>query len=332
MSGILDNKSRVLDTIVTLEGRRQIASANLKIEYVSFTDAGTYYSSDLVSGSSDATKRIFLEQSHLPQDQIVFESDDSGRLMPFKNSNNVSVKDGRFLTYDYDAANATLMSGTLETVSFLSGSEFQEISSELLRSSVENFARLRIIGSKDAVFGDDGFGTNTENITFVVTDKKPIANKQAFVANVDQVESLFQDVKLSKLKNFEYLPPINKTSVDDETKRDYRKTAKYQLGSYKPWGRTHVNGLTPKQLEDGLKFYEANGYVKSMFFDPTSMKNSLVGQFFENGYDTMKKLDVIDFGTYIHNGKKKHAFFVGKLTVDSMETHSFTHLFTLVFG
>lgn len=332
MSGILDNKSRVLDTIVTLEGRRQIASANLRVEYVSFTDSGTYYAADIVSGSSDATTRIYFEQCNLPQDQITFESDDSGKLLPFRNSSDINVKDGRFLEYDFDASNASLVSGTMETIRFISGSEFSDVASNLLVSSVDNFNRLRIIGTRDSLFEDDGFGVSRDEIVFTLTDKKPIPDAQSYVANADHVDSLFQDIKLSKLKNFEFLPPINKSFVSDETKRDYRRTNNVQLGKFKPWGRTHLTGLSTRQLELELNSYEKNGYAKSITFDPTSSKNSLIGQFFEVSYDTMKKLDVIDYGSYVYNGKKKHAFFVGKLFVDNNETHSFTHLFTLVFG
>lgn len=332
MSGILDNKSRILDTIVTLEGRRQIANANLRIEYVSFTDSGVHYSADVASGSTDATKTFYLEQSHLPQDQITFESDDSGRLMPFRNSADMNVKDGRFLQYEFNSANASLISGTLETMRFMSGSEFQDASNVLLESSIENLAKLRIIGSADRLFDEEGFGTNRDNIEFVITDKSPISDPQSYVANVDHVDSLFQDIRLSKLKNFEFLPPINKSFISDVTKRDHRLTGDVQLGRYKPWGRTQLNGLTGTQLERELSSYEKAGFSRSISFDPTTTKNSLVGQFFEVNYDTMKKLDVIDFGHYVHNGKKKHAFFIGKLSVDNNETHVFTHIFTLVFG
>ena len=41
MSGILDNKSRVLDTVITTEGRRQLAEGGVDIQYVTFTDGAT---------------------------------------------------------------------------------------------------------------------------------------------------------------------------------------------------------------------------------------------------------------------------------------------------
>jgi hypothetical protein len=70
-------------------------------------------------------------------------------------------------------------------------------------------------------------------------------------------------------------------------------------------------------------------------------------QAFEVTNDTMFKLDIIDFGVWNapHNssfaeqitanmpGQTMHILFVGKLiTKPESETHSFIHLFTLIFG
>ena len=74
MSGILDSKTRVLDSLITLEGRKQLMNGGMNIKYVSFTDGSVVYKEDLFnSGSSDdATQRIQFEASNLPQDQISF--------------------------------------------------------------------------------------------------------------------------------------------------------------------------------------------------------------------------------------------------------------------
>ena len=84
MAGILDNKTRILDTIVTELGRRQISSGKMKIEYATLTDASAYYEFDPVSGSSDATRRIYFEApGKRKQDLITFETDDGGKLLGF---------------------------------------------------------------------------------------------------------------------------------------------------------------------------------------------------------------------------------------------------------
>ena len=86
MAGILDSKQRIMDVIITEEGRRQVATGELRIEFASFTDAHTFYEASGSAGdiASDASHRLFLEAFNRPQDQIVLETDDVGQLIPFK--------------------------------------------------------------------------------------------------------------------------------------------------------------------------------------------------------------------------------------------------------
>lgn len=321
-----------MDTIVTFEGRRQIANADLRIEYVSFTDAGSHYRADIASGSADATTRLYLEAASLPQDQITFEADDSGRLKPFSNGFGVSMKDGQIISYSFDALTASVLTGSNEEMHLLNGDEFASTAGTLLASSIDNFTRLRLIGTRDSLFEDDGFGVGNSNVEFVMNNDRPIRDRSQIAVRLTQKESLFQDVRLSKVINFEYLPPINRTNDVTIDKRDHRTTTKHQLGNYMPWGRTHLDGLSPAQLEDELAYYERLGYARTISFEPTSLNNRLFAQAFELTSNTMTKLDVIDYGQYLVNGQLHHAFFVGKVYVDENDTHTFIHLFTMVFG
>jgi len=332
MSGILDQKSRIMDTIVTLEGRRQISSSKLKIEYLSFTDASTHYRPDVHSGSADASARLYFEQSHLPQDQITFEADDSGRLSPFGNSEGTIVKDGQILGYSFNAITSSTFTGQSQNMTIINGNEFASTSETMLASSIDNFTKLRIIGTKNKIFEDDGFSLGNSKIKFVINNHKPIADQTTHVAHVNHLESLFQDIRLSKIQNFKYLPPINKVENESIDRRDHRKTSKYHLGNYKPWGRSHLFGLSAKQLENELRHFERSGYSRTVVFEPTSIKNKLMAQFFELNSNVMRKLDVIDFGTYSWKGNLHHAFFAGKIYNDENGTPTFVHMFTLVFG
>jgi hypothetical protein len=321
-----------MDTIVTLEGRRQVASADLKIEYVSFTDTATYYKADLASGSADASERIYLEQCHLPQDQITFEADDSGRLAPFRNGSGITMKDGQILDYSFNALTASVLTGSNQGMRFLRGDEFASTAETLLASSIDNFNRLRLIGTKDKLFEDDGFGLGNKKVEFTIHNNRPLPDATHHVAHVNHLESLFQDVRLSKVVNFKYLPPINKVEDRGIDKRDHRHTWQHHLGYYKPWGRSHLYGLSPQQLEHELAHYERMGYAKTLVFEPTSKRNRLMGQFFEVHFNVMKKLDVIDYGWYTWHGARRHVFFAGKVLNDENGTHTFIHLFTFVFG
>lgn len=84
MSGILDNKSRIIDAILTIEGRRQMAEGTFEVSYATFTDSGVCYMPDIENGHEDPTNKIYFEATNLPQDQITFEANDEGKLVPFR--------------------------------------------------------------------------------------------------------------------------------------------------------------------------------------------------------------------------------------------------------
>lgn len=334
MSGILDNKIRVIDAIVTLQGRQQISTGDMKIEYVSFSDSGTYYAADVASGSADASSRIFLEACHLPQDQLTLESDDSGRLKPFPNESGIQIKDGQILEYSFQPTTSLIFTGSLENATFIKGSEFASTSKVLLASSLENFQKLQTIATHDRIFEDDGFGLGNTDVTFTISNDRPLSDPNRFVAHLDHVESLFSDPRLGHVKNFMYLPPINKIVDASLDKTDYRVTSAKQLGNYPPLGRTHLHPLNYQQIKYELKYYESQGFAKTISIDPTSHDNHLVIQFFERNYNQLRKLDVIDFGkqrTGDPAAPLAHIFFVGKVMTDNNQTNTFVHIFTMIF-
>ena len=86
--GLLDSKQRIMDTIITDEGRKQLGTGRFIPAFYSFSDAGAVYSisdtyvTGTVPDSSIATL-VSFEAFPLPQDQVSFEADDSGGLRVF---------------------------------------------------------------------------------------------------------------------------------------------------------------------------------------------------------------------------------------------------------
>jgi hypothetical protein len=315
-----------MDTSLTLEGRRQIANGKLKIEYVSFTDAATFYESDVSSGSSDATNRIYLENCNLPQDQIAFEANDAGRINPFASVNDVALKDGNVYRYIFTPPSASIFSGSSESLQMLSGEQFFSTAEGLLTSSLDNFGRLRIVATKDNIFEDENFKIGNKNITFTITDEHPIKDDASKSMNIDELEGMYSDVRFSNSKNFKFMPPVNKLSRQSDSSK------LKPIGNYRSLTATRASKLSGNQLQRELSFLEKLGLCKTITFDPTSRSNNLIGQLFEIGTDTLKKLDVVDYGKFTVKSSTKHAFFVGKVLIDSRNVTTFVHLFTLVFG
>lgn len=321
MSGILDNKTRIMDTIVTLEGRRQMADGKLRIEYVSFTDSATFYDPDVVSGSADPTLRLYFEQCQLPQDRITFEADDSGRLKPFKNDVGVSTSpSGKIISSSYQQSSTTF--------DYLSGDAFFSSARLLVGSSINNFKNLQSLSTKDYVFEDEGFSASPSTISFKISNHLPI-DLNHYTRNLNEMDSLFDDKNLSRQKNFKYLPPINKIENKNVDKKDPNVITANKIGNYPD---KHLNQeYTPELLEADLKKIEDKGFSKHISFEPTTMLNNIVGQLFEINSTEITKLDIVDYGSYRYLNSTKHAYFVGKVLVDDNGCQTFIKMFTLIF-
>lgn len=314
--GLLSAKERVLDTIITQEGRAQIASGKLRAEYVSFSDMGAVYKLDtIVSGGLDVTDRLCFEAGNLLQDRIVFEADDSGKLVASFASGSAVIK----------VSAGQIFSGSSrdERVS-LSGSQFASMAGQLLASSLDNFRNLYILASPDPIDErHDQFILGPTKTKFVITDDGPIDDDSIPEMKIDHVESLFMDKRLSHVPNFRFLPPVNKPRLGE--------TQGTSLGVY-----ANLNQQQLLSYEDVLKEtsnLELAGYSETIRFVETSRTNNLLCQMFEMTDRELTKLDVIDFGKFPPDdqGRVQHVFFVGKVFIDSMGATTYCNMFTLVF-
>lgn len=304
MAGILNSKERLLDTIVTLEGRRQIVGGNLQIKYAAFSDRFTFYRGDVVSGSDDASKRLFFETVSLPSDQITFEADDSGALLHFNNAGATRLHNGKIV----------------QNAEFATGSLFASLATGLLTSSVDHFTNLRVIGTNDYFREDTQFRINNNKLTFSINEERPIGPTKVQSISVDKADSFFQDRRLSHIPNFKFMPPKNKAQ--------FANVEGSPLGLFQPLGQEEI--LSYEQLEkelEGKEFFDVK-------FSDTSRDNNLFAQFFEVSPNNLKKLDVIDFGTFPSSGQNEdlHVFFVGKVYIDDLGRSTFLNLFTMVFS
>ena len=92
MAGILDSKTRFIDLIVTQEGRRQISAGKLRAEWASLSDANAFYDK---FESDNVSDRIYFQATDMPNNSIVIEKDDSGKMIEFNFSATGSIV-GRF--------------------------------------------------------------------------------------------------------------------------------------------------------------------------------------------------------------------------------------------
>jgi hypothetical protein len=309
MSGILSSKSRIFDTILTQEGRSQLSKGKLKAAYYSFSDLGMIYNEDtIISGGLDSTYRIMLEAGNLPQDQITFKADDSGKLVGFfggTNSQNIVVLNGKI----FDAEGNAMLS-----------SQFNSLAGTILSNSIDAFKNQYILKSPDPIDNKSReFILDRSEIEFTTNDNKPLSKKEISTAKIDHIESFYQDKRLGHIPNFKFLPPVNRAKAG--------ATERTQLGNYVNFNQAPIQNL--EDLEKELSLFES----KTVLFTETSNQNNVMCQFFEKADDSLKKLDVIDFGNFTEKktGFTKHIFFVGKVFVDGFSQPTFVNMFTLIF-
>lgn len=314
MSGILDTKTRILDVIITDEGKAQIAAGKLKPAFYSFSDYGVIYVShsditDENGNSIDYSNRVFLESSNLPQDTITHAADDSGKLVKFPGSTQNVINGKIFEEF--------LGSDNIKRFLPLTGSQFASQIDGIIESTIDNFNKLYILGSPDIVLDERRmeFVIGINGSTSFIVNENISSVVDMMEANVDNINSFFQDKRLSHIPNFLFLPPVNKTNLSP-------------IGVYMD---ITSGRLSKEELEKELKKLEDNGYTFEVVFLQSSRLNNILCQFFEIDNSEAIKLDVIDFGQVIINNIKKHVFFCGKIYTDSNEIAKYVHLFTLVF-
>ncbi len=303
MAGILDVKSRVMDTLVTSEGRRQIATGELRIHFASFTDRHMFYVSGSGGVFEDPTSRIYFEAYSDDNDKIIIETDADGRLEPFS-SDTFSSYNGNFF-----ASGSTQQTGSIDM-----------LTNDVIASSTRNFKRQMILGTRELWKIDKGSTLKIvpAEATFFISDTTPFASSSITEAKVDDIESIFQDFRMGNVINFQFLPPVTK-----------ELPGTLQTGSVGKFTR-----ISQKAMDSWPEVQEfVKGKQKQEFiFDDSSPENNVIGQIFEQSGDSLDKLALIDAGAFEVNGVVyPHVYFAGKLYRDSRGSLTFGNLFTLIF-
>lgn len=316
MAGILNNKERIMDSLITQLGREQAAQGVLKFRFASFTDYHTFYQA---SGSNnvaeDHTSRLYFEAHSRPQDLIIPELQLGNQSRPFR-------------TKDFELQGTYLASGSFNTgvelyPNVITGSNIEEASNKFLKGLLGNLSDNQMIATKDTFNEEVGFslaGRSTGSFIYKDTrfkerrDDNNIRLRTPFndgapVVLVSDAPSLFADSRVNHLPNFTYLPPVNKPSVIFP-----RGTV---LGNYP---RLDNAQKTIQQISTELE--ENSRQYETFAFENTSRDNNILIQAFEistsgANIGNFTKLDMIDYGEFYHEQDterpEKRVFFIGKV-------------------
>ena len=202
MAGLLDPKSRMLDSRITSEGRRRIANGTFAVRYVSVSDALGSYEGDSTGVYVDRDTNLSFESSESPFDTIVPITDDDSFLVPYLTT-----------------------SGTLDPRNGAVDVQGQKVTpavSKVSSGSIEAISNARIARTRDPILNDPGLSSFPSFFRFKLEDSgsfKDIPSE----ASIDDVESLMADFRLSTRPNFMFLPPVQAGGLPLGTYKDIRE-------------------------------------------------------------------------------------------------------------
>lgn len=328
MAGILNTKTRIMDVVMTNEGRRQLAAGKFVPMFASFTDRNTFYERDAVSGSADASQYLYFEAGSRQQDQIVIENDDSGLLVPYTGRNSFITQDGMFYNVTSSAFSGSFgfyikTEYVAPTGSF--ASLFAQVSA-VITSSLED---QNLITTYFPYEKYSDFALSTNAVEFRYNNFSPFRGTQP-ATKVEGLKPLFAEQRMSHLENFQFLPP--KYVVD---------SVQQNLGDYEPLKST--DQLTYTQLIQNLVGTDPTAPLKQqkvVDFTETSIQTNVFMQMFEgkkqnaDSVPILRKLDCIDFGEFKDETDQsrpfKRVFFIGKVYIGSDDVPKYANLFTIV--
>jgi len=322
MAGILDPKTRVMDFILTDEGRRQVRDGDLRLSFASFSDLGTFYSEDTSGAATDASSRIYFEAASRPQDRLVVESV-LGVISSFAT---VGTSASFNLTGEEVATSPEAPAHAYETLT-LTGSEVIERADSILAGIVNNFNDNQFIAKEDVFSYKQGFELSDELIEFRPMSQSPIdtwlytsVDDRVRPPTLSSFDPVVFDRRFAHFPNYKFLPPVNA--------RGSGQLSGQQLGFYPNLNQPEI--LSYAGLQEELRGKE----VYEVRFDPTSRDNNITIQPFEfdSGTGTLRKLVIVDYGVFPNSRKTSagvHVFFLGKMLRSRDGSLKFINIFTL---
>jgi len=224
MSGILNNKHRILDTFITDYGRAQAAAGEMRFRFYSFTDKHAFYeaSGSLPVVADDATDRIYFEASDDHQDKICLETDFNARVAEdfgvlMGSASPIVIDAEGFEYFGQDA---------LDTQSI------SNIANGVVGNTISNFEGQRFLKTIEPLVAltDREFDIYPHKFEFVVSngmlDSSPVKPKVLdgivpMKTDISEFPFLWQDYHFDHLPNFRKLEPINKLPTNVEYSQVY---------------------------------------------------------------------------------------------------------------
>jgi len=256
--GLLDNKTRIVDTILTQKGREQLSAGGLRPVFYIFEDADIVYKNN--NGIvEDASNVCYFEAAQKQQDILVPTTNEFGELL-YTISGTINIVGGRA----FNVSGSVIVENDL-------------LNSDDIITSLDPTTALKFISPLQStnVFDNNDFDVKPNNVQFSIFDEKPL-NKRLQNGDVEHMDTFVSDPLLSHIINFAYLPPVNEN--------------KEAIGNYVP-----VGSNIPVSDSDALSEL-SDKETLNCYINPKPLNNRTSFQMFCVSNGKVIKLHAIDRG------------------------------------
>jgi hypothetical protein len=293
MAGILDSRSRIVDFILTGEGKKDLAAGKLDISFATFTDAGTYYQSDSSGVRITPEASLTFESYASYGDVITLEKDLDGSILSIPPSPSAATfqsisgasREDRLKTFE----NTVLRTGEILDAMSLIRSD----------TTFENFDDS-IVQSRDTI--------NVTRTDYVYGQETVPLSDLSYV---------FLDGRFKNFDSFKYLPP--EVETDSGTSQVFRFSQIPELFSFSYFNPQTITAMGSIDFSPETPGSKISVAAQIFEYDSSSDISS-----------TWSKLDCFYFGpSVLGDGTNAHVFFAGK-RVERDQAFSFINLFTIL--
>lgn len=310
MSGILNKKSRIIDFVITENGRSQIQNGDIRYKYATISDKSIIYTKDHDLSKlkkSDVSKAeidyIPLETNTKVNDLINPEFDIKEY---FLNNNNVISRNTKNISFD-DKVEEYFTNFSL-------GQNLKNLKYLTTKSFVNN--------SVDIKFIDNGFLNNTLNFNNVNTYDTVRETK----LNKEDLKTIALDKRFSHKKNFMLMPPINNDGIEIYERENFKNiddldeenSVGFLLTSYKSLDTSNFQSREEEILSLVRSLNNNQNIQKKVYeVEKISDFNGLLFEMHEkdDNSETLQKLHFIKIGKFYDKSTLtvKKVYLVGKI-------------------
>lgn len=297
MAGLLDNKSRLIDIILTPRGRSQALTGGLKFRFATVSDPESSYDGDKDGIAVSTSAPIGFESHGSPWDDLTITTNDDDYLLSFLGDDIRLTPSGRLI-----------QGNVVQT---------EDVADLAIESSLQSFKNTRSLSTLRVGINDQGLSVTPQSSEFIISDTFPFDGLAESVS-IDDVEGIFGDFRFTNSPNFSFLPPVQRSTAAGDL---------VPLGEYE-----NLRELVP--VPEGSVPVDLSQLEESIHeFSRQTERNTLCIQLFEESNDgKIQKLDIVPWGQIgvTKEGKQRTLFFVGKTFIDGFDVPTFVNMFTLV--